>query len=93
MEIYSDKEKTIITGLMCGRKVIRAKDKAREIEQKFDDEYIHQKGYRRDAWIKPQNIKNKFINEKNWMELEFELPPSSYATVFIEAIGNKTLSY
>ncbi|MEA3498143.1 MAG: tRNA pseudouridine(13) synthase TruD [Campylobacterota bacterium] len=96
-DIFQDKEKKIITGLMPGRKVNRSKSKASEIESNFDDPFIHDKGFRRAAWIKPQNIKNKFIpkddSKKNWLEIEFTLPKSSYATVFIENIANKNYSH
>ncbi len=90
-DIYSDYEKKTITGIMTGRKVKRASSKAREIEEQFDDIFIHEKGSRRDAWIVPQNIKNKFNKETNILTLEFTLPKSSYATVFIENIANKNL--
>ena len=88
-DIYLNKEKKTITGLMPGRKVIRAKNKAREIEEKYDDMFIHEKGSRRAAWIKPENIKNKYDKDTNNLVLEFSLPKSSYATVFIENIANK----
>jgi tRNA pseudouridine13 synthase len=87
-DIYSHKDRSIITGLLPGRKAKRATSKAREIEAKYDDEFIHQKGFRRDAWIKPTNIKNKSLEDGKWLQLEFDLPKSSYATVFIEALGN-----
>ncbi len=90
-DILSLEDRKTITGLLPGRKIIRAKDKARTIEKRFDDEFLHQKGSRRDAWVYPQNIKNKYIAEKNQMQLEFELPKSSYATVFIESLANKMI--
>ena len=92
-DIFSLNDKSIITGLMPGRNIIRAKDEARMTEERYDDMFIHEKGSRRDAWIKPQNIKNRFLKEKNEMALEFDLPKSSYATVFIEALGNRNLTY
>ncbi|MEA3384188.1 MAG: tRNA pseudouridine(13) synthase TruD [Campylobacterota bacterium] len=92
-DIFEDKSKKVITGLLPGRNVVRAKDEAGEIEKEFDDIFIHEKGLRRAAWVYPQNIKNKYIKEKNWMELEFSLPKSSYATVVIEAIANKNFGH
>lgn len=82
----------IITGLMCGRKTPRAKYKAGEIEGQFDDMFIHEKGSRRDAWIKPEHIKNSYLKEENKMVLQFTLPKSSYATVVIESLLNKNLN-
>jgi len=92
-DVFNLKDRTIITGLLPGREIIRAKDLAGEFEKEFDDIFIHEKGYRRDAWIKPKDIKNKFNKESNSMILEFTLPKSSYATVFIEAIANKNFSH
>lgn len=88
-DIYNLHDRNIITGLLPGRDILRAKNEARIIEEKFDDMFIHEKGYRRDAWIQPKDIKNKFNREKNVLELEFTLAKSSYATVFIENIANK----
>ena len=62
----------------------------RIITTEFDDEFVVDfKGYHRIAWVKPQNIKNKFNSENNSMLLEFVLPKSSYATVFVENLANK----
>ena len=88
-DIFNLNDKNIITGLLPGRDIIRAKAKARQIEEKYDDMFIHDKGYRRDAWVIPKNIKNKFISDKNQLQLEFTLPKSSYATVLIENLANK----
>lgn len=88
-DIFLNNDKKNITGLLPGRKVIRAFKEAREIEKKFDDEFIHTKGFRREAWIKPINLNNKYMQEKNQLVLEFTLPKSSYATVLIENIANK----
>jgi tRNA pseudouridine13 synthase len=92
-DVYNLYDRTVITGLLPGRDILRAKDEARVIEEQFDDLFIHEKGYRRDAWIKPQDIKNRFIEDKNFLELEFTLPKSSYATVLIENIANKNFTY
>ncbi|MEA3512815.1 MAG: tRNA pseudouridine(13) synthase TruD [Campylobacterota bacterium] len=92
-DIYNLNDRTIITGLLPGRDIIKAKKDARVIEEKFDDIFIHEKGYRRDAWIKPKDIKNRYFADKRWLELEFTLPKSSYATVFIENLANKNLRY
>jgi tRNA pseudouridine13 synthase len=92
-DIFKDREKKIITGLMPGRKVLRSKDEAGKLESLYDDMFIHDKGFRRDAWITPTNIQNKYNKENNSMVLEFTLPKSSYATVFIENIANKNYRY
>jgi len=87
-DLFFDKEKKIISGLLPGRKVKRSSSKAYEIEKEFDDEYVHAKGYRREAWIKVSNIKNKYNKETEDLVLEFDLPKGSYATVVIENIAN-----
>jgi tRNA pseudouridine13 synthase len=87
-DLFFDKEKKIVSGLLPGRKVKRSTSIAYEIEKEFDDEYIHAKGYRREAWIKVENIKNKYNKEKEELVLEFDLPKGSYATVVIENIAN-----
>jgi len=88
-DVFNLHDRTIITGLLPGREILRAKGKARVIEEEFDDIFVQEKGYRRDAWIKPTDIKNKYNKEDNSLLLEFSLPKSSYATVFIENIANK----
>ena len=77
------------SGLLPGRKVFRSLNSAREIEERFDDIYIQEKGYRRDALVYPSNIKTKYNKEKKLLAISFFLPKSSYATVLIENIANK----
>ncbi len=91
-DVYSLNDRTTITGLLPGRDILRAKREARVLEEQYDDMFIHDKGYRRDAWIKPKDIKNKFNSDKNSLVLEFTLPKSSYATVFIENLANKNFT-
>lgn len=91
-DVYNLHDRTVITGLLPGRDIIRAKGEARVLEEKYDDIFIHEKGYRRDAWIKPTNIKNSYNSEKKWLVLEFTLPKSSYATVLIENLANKNFN-
>ena len=87
-DLFFDKDKKIVSGLLPGRKVKRASLSAREIEEKFDDEFVYAKGYRREAWVKVSNIKNKYNKQKNELVLDFDLPKGSYATVVIENIAN-----
>lgn len=82
-----------ITGLLAGRNVKRAVLEAYKIESLYDDPYLHMKGSRRDAWIEVKNLQNKYNNNTQELYLEFVLPKSSYATVLIESLGNKMLSY
>ncbi len=86
-----DKKNISITGLLCGRKVFRAIGKARKIEEKYDDMFMQDKGYRRDAIVYPKNIFTKYNKEEEKLTLEFELPKGAYATVLLEHIANKEL--
>ena len=82
-------KKVIPTGLLPGRDLLRAKDQAREIEELFDDIYLVQKGYRREAVVYPQNIKTQYDPKKKKMVLSFFLPKGAYATVLIEALEGR----
>jgi len=92
-DVFKLNDRTVVTGLLPGCDILRAKNESRKIEEKFDDIFIQEKGYRRDAWIKPLDIKNKYNQETKSMVLEFTLPKSSYATVFIENLANKNFTY
>lgn len=85
-------KKIVPTGLLFGRDVFRAVADAREIEKKYDDEFFQSKGERRDAIVFPKSVTFKFDSDKSRLTISFELPKGSYATVFLEAIGNKELS-
>lgn len=87
-DIFLNNDKTTITGLLPGRKVVRASGEAREIEKMFDDEFIYSKGFRREAWIKVDDLKSKYNKDDEKLTLSFTLPKSSYATVLIENIAN-----
>lgn len=87
---YEDK-KIVPTGLLPGRKAFRAMYKAREIEEKYDDTYIQEKGFRRDAIVYPKDISVKYNKETKKCKLKFTLPKGSYATVLIENIANRNL--
>ncbi|MCF6339683.1 MAG: tRNA pseudouridine(13) synthase TruD [Sulfurimonas sp.] len=77
------------TGLLCGRDVFRARDEAREIEKEYDDEFLQEKGYRREALIYPKDIECNYVKKETKLNISFTLPKGSYATVFLESIANK----
>jgi len=87
-----ESKKLTPTGLLCGRDTFRARYDAREIEKEYDDEFLQDKGYRREALIYPQNINCKFDKKFSVLNITFELPKGSYATVFLEAIKNRNFS-
>ncbi len=73
------------TGLLCGKKVKIAIDKARELEKDYDKKTIMD-GSRRFAWVFPSEIQSNFKEEKNWFEINFTLPKGSYATELISEL-------
>ena len=77
------------TGLLCGRKVYRARDKAREIEEKYDDGFLYEKGLRRPAIVFPTELELNYTKDFDIMKVAFTLPKGSYATVFLENIASK----
>ncbi|MCD6433940.1 MAG: tRNA pseudouridine(13) synthase TruD [Sulfurimonas sp.] len=87
-----ESRKLIPTGLLCGRDVFRARDEARVIEEKYDDEFLQEKGYRREALIFPKAIECRYDKKQTFLNISFTLPKGSYATVFLEAIAGKNYS-
>jgi len=83
-ERFSKKD-IVPTGLLPGKKAMRAKSFAREIEEKFD-ELIPLNGDRRRAWIFPEIVDKQYIEKKAWYEMSFILPKGSYATVLIDIL-------
>jgi tRNA pseudouridine13 synthase len=84
-------QKVSPTGLLPGRKVFRAQSDARVVEEAYDDMYVQEKGYRRDAIVFPKDITCKYNSKEKMCTLEFSLPKGSYATVLIENIANRNL--
>lgn len=82
-------QKVVPTGLLCGRGVYRSRGKAGEIEAKYDDGFLYEKGLRREAIIFPKDIEIKYDNNFDKMNIAFSLPKGSYATVFLENIASK----
>ena len=80
------------TGLLPGRKVFKAMGEAAVIEQKYDDLYIQEKGYRREAMVFPRDISCKYDASKKVCTLDFILPKGSYATVLVEYLANRNFS-
>ena len=78
------------TGLLCGKRAKLAGEFAREIEKSFDEE-IAADGQRRYAWVFPEDIQGRYVEEEAWFEFNFSLPKGSYATVFLEEIAKKEI--
>jgi len=82
-------KKGVVSGLLCGRGAKRASSDAREIEKKYDDEFLQEKGYRRAGLIFPESVECKYIKKQTLLNISFELPKGSYATVFLESIAGR----
>lgn len=80
----------VISGLLAGKKSIRAEGKAYEIEAPFDKEATVN-GARRLAWIYPEDTEATYRPNDGWMELHFTLQKGSYATVLIEQIAKQPI--
>lgn len=82
-------KKVVPTGLLCGRGVYRSRALAGEIEGKYDDGFLYEKGLRREAIIFPKDIEIKYNKDFEKMTIAFTLPKGSYATVFLENVASK----
>ncbi len=82
-------KKVLPTGLLCGRDVFRARAKAGEIEAKYDDGFLYDKGLRRPAIVFPKDLQLEYNNNFDIMKIAFTLPKGAYATVFLENIASK----
>lgn len=85
-------KKVVPTGLLCGRDVFRAKYDAAEIEKKYDDEFLQEKGQRREALVYPSDIDCGYVKKETMLNISFTMPKGSYATVFLESIAGKNYS-
>jgi len=82
-------KKVVPTGLLCGRGVFRSRGEAGELEAKYDDGFVYEKGLRRRSIVFPKDIVIKYQNNFDIMNIAFTLPKGSYATVFLENIASK----
>lgn len=77
------------TGILYGKKAMRAKDLALKFESKFYDEILDGEiGDRRTAWVFPQNLQFIYKQEIAQGEFHFTLPKGAYATIFLEILSN-----
>ena len=82
-------KKVVPTGLLCGRGVYRSRGPAGEIEAKYDDDFLYEKGLRRRAIVFPKDLEFNYTKGFDIMKVSFTLPKGSYATVFLENIASK----
>ncbi len=81
------------TGLLVGKKALKAYGIAADIERDFEkecEEFLQKmNGTRRFAWIWAEDIEYKYIESEAWFELSFTLPKGSYATVLLEELTHQ----
>jgi len=85
-------KKVVPTGLLVGRKAFRARERAREIEEKYDDEFLYDKGSRREALVYPKDVEFEYKKNFDILRVTFTMPKGAYATVFLENIANKNFN-
>lgn len=85
-----DEHAIVISGLLAGKKSIRAEGIPRELEEPFDKE-TSVDGARRLAWIYPEDMESSYRSDDGWMELHFTLQKGAYATVLIEQIAKTSI--
>jgi len=73
-----------VTGVLSGKRVIKAEDVARIFEEPFLKTNIAKNGFRRYAWVFVEDIEKKYIEQKAHYELSFYLPKGAYATNIID---------
>lgn len=91
VEKFNTRE-AVPSGLLAGRRVLRAEGFAGEIEEKHF-EFINTDGGRRAAWIFPEFDQYRY-NDKEWQyEMNFFLPSGCYATVVLDLIANRKVVF
>lgn len=77
------------TGLLYGKKMMKASESAGIFESAFYDELLEKQiGDRRVAWVFPQDLEFSYKKETAQGEFNFALPKGSYATTFLEILSN-----
>lgn len=77
------------TGLLQGRKIMRATQSAEIFESEFCDNLLdNQIGDRRVAWVFLRDLEFIYKKEIAQGEFSFMLPKGSYATIFLEILSN-----
>lgn len=78
-------------GVLDGQKITYSSKLAFKFQENFLDSKIREVGSYRFAWVFPQKLQYRYIQEKAHLELSFELPKGSYATILLETLANQEL--
>lgn len=77
------------TGILYGKKILKAKDLAQIFEAPFYDSILESEiGDRRPAWVFVENLCFSYKKEVAQGEFHFILPKGSYGTIFLEILSN-----
>lgn len=80
------------TGILYGKKALKAKEIAFDFEKQFYDNLLENElGDRRPAWIFIENLAFNYKQEVAQGEFNFTLPKGSYGTIFLETLSNNTI--
>jgi tRNA pseudouridine13 synthase len=85
--------RSLPTGLLPGTKAWRCRGDARHLEEPWDDPELDAlPGDRRDAWIRPEDLRSVPDEKLGGVWLEFTLPAGAYATTLLEELARHPLS-
>lgn len=78
-------------GILSGKKITLPTNDALAYQELFLDSAISEIGSHRFAWVFPDGLEYRYIEEKAHLELHFYLPKGSYATVLLETLANREI--
>lgn len=78
-------------GVLSGKKITLPSNDALLYQENFLDSAISEIGSHRFAWVFPEELEYRYIEEKAHLELHFYLPKGSYATVLLETLANREI--
>ncbi|RDU70915.1 tRNA pseudouridine(13) synthase TruD [Helicobacter brantae] len=78
-------------GVLSGKKTTLPLLDALSYQEEFLDHSIKEIGSHRFAWVFPQELDYRYIEEKAQLELNFFLPKGSYATILLETLANREI--
>lgn len=87
---FMDKD-IVPCGVLSGKKITLPSLDALSYQEEFLDHSIKEIGSHRFAWVFPEDLEYRYIEEKAHLELNFFLPKGSYATILLETLANREI--
>lgn len=78
-------------GVLSGKKITLPSSDALAYQTGYLDDSISEIGSHRFAWVFPEELDYRYIEEKAHLELNFYLPKGSYATILLETLANREI--